>query len=169
MINDALVNRDLILMPPLHIKLGLVKQFIKSLNESDAAFIMLKTIFPKHTPAKLKGRIFTGPDIRKMFKSREFQLAMTEKQRRAWEAFGGVVNGFLGNKRAEDYVELIDNLIDSYRLCECRMSIKMHYLHSHLDFFLAQTWGPLVKSTGNASTKTFGKWKGDIRGDGTRL
>ena len=76
MINDALVNRDEILMPPLHIKLGLVKQFIKSLNESDAAFIMLKTIFPKHTPAKLKGGIFTGPDIRKMLKSREFQLAM---------------------------------------------------------------------------------------------
>ena len=32
-INEALVNRDRIILPPLHIKLGLMKQFVKALDK----------------------------------------------------------------------------------------------------------------------------------------
>ena len=30
---------------------------------------------------------------------------------------------------------IVSNLIESYRKLGCRMSIKLHYLHSNLDFF----------------------------------
>ena len=32
-IAEALVNRDKIILPPLHIKLGLMKRFLKTLNK----------------------------------------------------------------------------------------------------------------------------------------
>ena len=66
---EPLVDRKDVLMPPLHIKLGLAKQFVKSLKVDDPAFCVLREIFPKHTAAKMKGGIFTGPKIRKMIQS----------------------------------------------------------------------------------------------------
>ena len=60
---------------------------------------------------------------------------MSGLERIAWQAFREVVTGFLGNKRNANYTELVDNLIHLYRRLGCRMSIKLHFLHSHLDFF----------------------------------
>ena len=46
-----------------------------------------------------------------------------------------VVNGFLGNNKSEDYKELVESLLTAYYTLGCRMSIKLHFLISHLDFF----------------------------------
>ena len=46
-----------------------------------------------------------------------------------------VVQNFLGNHRAENYAKLVDNKLKAYRRICCRMSLKIHFLHSHLDFF----------------------------------
>ena len=51
------------------------------------------------------------------------------------EAFRGVVNGFLGNKRNQNYKELVKKLIKSCQNMGCRMSVKLYFLCSHLDFF----------------------------------
>ena len=37
-INEPLVNRDRIILPPLHIKLGLMKQFVKALDKDGDCF-----------------------------------------------------------------------------------------------------------------------------------
>ena len=60
---------------------------------------------------------------------------MTLEERIAQESFRMAVQWFLGNKRSENYKELIDNLIQNYRILGCRISIKMHYLFFHIDFF----------------------------------
>ena len=62
---------------------------------------------------------------------------MTVIEARAWKAFFKVVNNFLGNKRADNYIELVEELLLSLQDLGCRMSIKVHYLHSHLSEFLA--------------------------------
>jgi len=134
-IHEPLVDRENILMPPLHIKLGLCKQFVKALDKHGEALIYLKTMFPKLSTAKIEGGIFTGPDIKLMLASNEFYSHMTNLEKNAWESFKAVVQGFLGNKRDENYREIINNLIDNYHTMGCRMSIKLHFLHSHLDFF----------------------------------
>jgi hypothetical protein len=41
----------------------------------------------------------------------------------------------LGNRRAQNYEELVNNLLQSYQKLGCNMSLKIHFLHSHLDFF----------------------------------
>ena len=46
-----------------------------------------------------------------------------------------IVEGFLENHRRDDYAMVVSNLIKSYEKLGCRMSLKLHFLHSHLDFF----------------------------------
>ena len=41
----------------------------------------------------------------------------------------------LGNKRSDDYVSLVQNMLDNYRDIGTNMSIKVHFLDSHLDRF----------------------------------
>ena len=60
---------------------------------------------------------------------------MSSSERDAWSAFRNVVHGFLGNNKDPNYVQLIERLIECYKIMGCRMSLKLHMLHSHLDFF----------------------------------
>ena len=134
-IRDSLILAERVLLPPLHIKLGLAKQFVKALDSQSPAFQYICSMFPKLSDAKLKAGVFTGPQIRCMLESEDLETTMSSLEKDAWQAFKHVVNGFLGNNRSEDYKELVENLVTAYHALGCRMSIKLHFLHSHLDFF----------------------------------
>ena len=131
-----LVNPDKVLMPPLHIKLGLMKNFVKAMakqNSNDFEFLCKK--FPKLSLAKLKEGIFVGPQIRKVFEDPEFEKTLNTLELRAWHAFKWICSNFLGNVKSNSYQEGVAELLAAYKEMGCRMSIKMHFLHSHLDFF----------------------------------
>ena len=50
-INEPLVNRDRIIFTPLHIKLGLIKQFVKVLDKKGACFKYIgKDVFCSYAP-----------------------------------------------------------------------------------------------------------------------
>ena len=53
-INERLVDPSKILIPPLRIKLGFMKQFVKALDEAGATFEYLSSKFPKLSEGKLK-------------------------------------------------------------------------------------------------------------------
>jgi hypothetical protein len=82
----------------------------------------------------LKGG-FIGPQIRDLIKDEYFDRLLQGDEKSAWDTFKSVVNGFLGKRRAENYEELVNNLLQSYQKLGCNMSLKIHFLHSHLDFF----------------------------------
>jgi hypothetical protein len=42
---------------------------------------------------------------------------------------------FLGNHKAENYHEIVSDLLTAYKPMGCNMSLKVHFLGSHLDFF----------------------------------
>ncbi|GFW51248.1 uncharacterized protein TNCV_3595301 [Trichonephila clavipes] len=65
---QSLVDPKKILFPLLHIKLGLMKQFVKALDKEGKCFKYLCEQFPGLSDAKLKEGIFVGPDIRKLLK-----------------------------------------------------------------------------------------------------
>jgi len=46
-----------------------------------------------------------------------------------------VVKNFLGNCKAKNYEELVQNMLVNFKNLDAAMSIKVHYLHSHLDKF----------------------------------
>lgn len=54
-INKPLVELENLILPPLHLKLGYMKQFVKKLNCDGEAFAYLKQKFPELSEAKLKG------------------------------------------------------------------------------------------------------------------
>jgi len=47
-----------ILLPSMHFKLGLMKSFVKAMNQEEAAFTYLREKFPRLSEAKLKEGIF---------------------------------------------------------------------------------------------------------------
>jgi hypothetical protein len=60
---------------------------------------------------------------------------MTEVEREAWIAFRSVVTRFLGNNKDPDYVTVVSNMLENFKVLGCLMSLNIHFLNSHLDFF----------------------------------
>ena len=85
--------------------------------------------------AKLREGIFVGPQIREVLKDTDFEELLNLKELRAWKAFKSVCSGFLGSKHVPDYQACIEKLLKSYEGMRCRMSLKIHFLHSHHNFF----------------------------------
>ncbi|XP_037400093.1 uncharacterized protein LOC119264997 isoform X2 [Pygocentrus nattereri] len=132
---EPLVDPRKVLMPPLHIKLGLIKQFVRALDKELRAFNYLQDLFPKLSEAKIKAGVFVGPQIKKIIECSEFPKKLNRKDRAAWNSFVAVVRGFLGNHKDENYVQLVQTLIKNYAAMGCRMSLKIHILDAHLDKF----------------------------------
>lgn len=53
-LNIPLVDPSDIILPPLHIKLGLIKQFVKALDKNGETFKYLRSVFPRLSDAKVK-------------------------------------------------------------------------------------------------------------------
>lgn len=134
-LQKPLVEPKKILLPPLHIKLGLIKQFVKALDKNGKCFQSLLKIFPSLSDAKIKEGVFNGPDIRKVMKSTEFENTMTKYEKAAWVDFKNVVKEFLGNKKNENYEAVVEKMLKSFEKLGCNMSLKVHFLHSHLKSF----------------------------------
>ena len=69
------------------------------------------------------------------FKDENFPLSVTEVEKDAWDAFVKVIQNFLGNERAHNYIELVNDLLDKLHKLNINMSIKVHFLFNHLDTF----------------------------------
>ena len=76
-INEQLVSRDLIILPPLHIKLGLMKQFVKALDKHGDCFNYIAKKFPGLSMQKMKAGIFDGPHISKLIQDQAFTSHLT--------------------------------------------------------------------------------------------
>jgi hypothetical protein len=85
----------------LQIKLGLIKTFVKALVTESAAFQYLRQMFPNCQNAKLKEGICVGPQIRKIVKDPQFE------EKLSFRFFQNVTHDFLGNKKTENYEEII--------------------------------------------------------------
>ena len=76
---NPLVDMNKVLLPPLHIKLGLMKNFVKALHKNGATFQHLSTVFPGLSAANLKEGIFVGPQIREVLKDTDFEELLNLK------------------------------------------------------------------------------------------
>jgi len=56
-----LVHRNKIILLPLHIKLDLMKNFVKTLKKEGNGFMYPQHKFPKLSDAKIKEGVFIGP------------------------------------------------------------------------------------------------------------
>ena len=79
----ALVDLSKVILPPLHIKLGLMKQYVKALDKQSACFLYIFNKFPKLSSENVKEGIFVGPQIRQFMNDEQFQSTMTYVEKSA--------------------------------------------------------------------------------------
>ena len=136
-IHQPLAEREIIIFPSLHIKLGLLKQSVKAFNVDGDCFQFICKTFPGLSYDKIKAGAFDGTQIKKLIKCKNFSSSMSEVEKRACNAFVAVVKGFLRNTKTANYKDLVETLLDSFHALGCNMSIKVHFLKSHLNKFPA--------------------------------
>jgi hypothetical protein len=136
-VRAPLVPPAKILMPPLHIKIGLTTQLFKKIYQQNTEVIkVLKTMFPNLSDAKLKAGVYDGPQIREMFKKEVLlKQKMSRDEIHAFTCLQNVCEKFLGNQRARNYRQLVKDMITSYAKLNINITIKMHSLICHLDLF----------------------------------
>ena len=79
-IHEPIVSRDKIIFPPLHIKLGLMKQFVKALHLDGECFQHILRAFPGLSYEKIKAGVFDGPQIRTLVRDQAFVQAMKDRE-----------------------------------------------------------------------------------------
>ena len=95
---------------------------------------------PQTKWSKIERKHFHCPQIRDIIKDKYFDKLLQGDKTAAWDSFIFVVKVFLRNRRAQNYEELVNDLLQSYLKLGCNMSLKTHFLHSHLDFFPGKLW-----------------------------
>ena len=80
-------------MPPLHIELGLLKQYVKGLYKTGDYFQYLNEDFPRLRKGKIKEGVFVVPDIRQLTKNEKFGGGgMKSFEKDAWVSYKDVTH-----------------------------------------------------------------------------
>ena len=96
-INDPFADKNSILLSLLHIKLGIMKHFVKALDYDSNCFKYISAASPGLSEEKKKVKVFDRTEIRKLMKDPQFISSMSPEQGRTWKAFKDVCQSFLGN------------------------------------------------------------------------
>jgi len=152
----------------MHLKLGLMKNFVKAMNQEEFAFTYLWEKFPRLSGAKLKEGVFIGPQIRDLIRDEYFDILLQGDEKTSWDSFKFVVKGFLENRRAQNYEEFVNNLLQSYQNLGCNMPEK-YTSFTHIWIFSQRTVVQWVMNIENFSINTFLQWRRDITENGTVL
>ena len=127
-----LLERSKIVFPPLHIKLGIMKQFLKALEKDGDCFKYICMKFSGLTIERLKAGIFDGTQIRQLMNDANFCNFMNSAELSAWTAFTNVVKLFLGKTKAPNLLKYYSQVSINWVQI---LSTKFHFLHSHLARF----------------------------------
>jgi hypothetical protein len=99
-----------------------MKQFVKALNKDGSCIEYIVNKLPGITMEKLKAGIFDGPEIRQLINDPHFIASMIEMDSCAWSTFVLVVKNFLGNKKTDSYIQLVEDMLLHFNRLGCNMS-----------------------------------------------
>ena len=100
--SPPLVEPNKILLPPLHIKLGLMKNFVKAMDRKGKGFTFLQQKFSGVSLEKLMAGIFDGPQIWELMKDSTFDDALSATELSAWVLSNQLSQTFLGRTGVKD-------------------------------------------------------------------
>ena len=83
-VNPPIVIPGNICLAPLHIKLGLMKTFVKGMDKTGRGFGYLRNNFPLVSDVKIKESIFIGFQLREMMQDKQLCEDLNETERNAW-------------------------------------------------------------------------------------
>ena len=108
---------------------------MKTLPVTGDCFNYICRAFLALTIEKLKAGIFDCPQILTLIKDPRFVHSMTDTEPATRQSFVLVTQNFLGNRKAENYEEFVEDMLSKFKDLGVKMSIKVHCLFSHLDRF----------------------------------
>ena len=132
--NESLVPPDKVILLLFHIKLALIKQYVESLDKGEECFKYIFQKFSFLSYEKIKAGVFDGPKILHLLKDKQFIETMSPEEKNGWITFSQVVNNLLGNTKCPKCKEIVKPLLDNFHKLGCNMSVKVHFLHSHLEY-----------------------------------
>ena len=94
-----------------------------------------------------------------------FNSVLQGDEIKVWDAFLLASTNFLGNIRAENYKELIEDLFVILSQTWLQYVLMIHMLHSHLDFF-PDNCAMVSDEHGELFIRKFQRWRNDIRESG---
>jgi len=65
---------------------------------------------------------------------KQFDEDLNETERNAWFPFKRICKDFSGNNKEVNCQDVVQDLLTSYKAMGCKMSLKINFLESHLDF-----------------------------------
>ena len=65
----------------------------------------------------------------------QFYEDLNETERNAWLSFKRICKDCLANHKAENHQDVVQDPLTSYKAMGSNMSLKIHFLETHLDFF----------------------------------
>ena len=79
---------------------------------------------------------------------KQFDEDLNETERNASLSFKRICKDFLENHKAANYQNVVQGLLTSYKAIGCNMSLKIHFLDSHLDFFFKENFAEVSDEHG---------------------
>lgn len=68
-------------------------------------------------------------------KSEAFENVLGHDEIGGWQATKSVILGFLGKNRSANYSNRVKSMLEAFEKLKVNMSLKIHFLHFHLDYF----------------------------------
>jgi len=112
-----------------------MKIFVKGMDKTDHGFEYLRNKFPNVSDPEIKAGIFIGPQIRELMQDKQFDEDLNETERHACLSFKRICKDFSGKHKAVNHQDVVQDLLTSYKAMGSNMSLKIHFLESHWDFF----------------------------------
>ena len=101
-VSPSLVLPEKIFLPPLHIKLGLMKNFVKDMDKTGRRFEYVRNKLPNVSDAKIKEGIFIGPQVRELTQDKQFDDDLNETERNARLSVKEDLQGFLRKSQSRE-------------------------------------------------------------------
>lgn len=95
------------------------------MNKLSNRFLYLKSKFPKVSGTKLKEGIFIQLHIRSLMADEHFEILLNSLEKTAWQSFKNVCCKFFGNYKAENYCDIVADLLRFYKTMVCNVFLKI--------------------------------------------
>jgi len=91
-----------------------MKNFVKGMDKTGHGFEYVRNKFRNVSDTKIKEGIFIGPQIRELMQDKLFDEDLNETERNAWLSFKRICKDFLGNHKAANYQDVVQDPLTSY-------------------------------------------------------
>ena len=128
------MNPKNVYLPPLHIRLELMINFVKAMDQNSTGFVYMRNMFTRLSDAKIKEGVLSGPHIRELIHKIWRPTKWSVKNRLEIIQKCNYQFSWVSSGRKVSWYDAWSCTVQSYKAVGYNTSVKMHFLDFHLDF-----------------------------------